>query len=395
MIAAESDVMPSEYIGREQTWLKHRVLYLYLEKWAHKVGSTVARQAGRGRRLKLWYVDCFAGPWMSSATDLRDTSVAIGLKTLQAAQAAWRERGQHFDLGALFVEKDAKAYLALKDLVAQRRGEIDAHTFHGEFGEHIEQIERRIGQDPAFLLVDPTGWDGAAMAYIKPLMRPRMRDVMVNVMFDFINRFKDDPRAFLRAQMKAFFGLGDADLPGGLSEERLIEVYRQRMGSVCGLPFVADLAIPFPEQDRTKFRLVVGGRHREILRLFRDVEYRVVGREAAVVQTEAQAREREVRTSQMDLFSHQPPDQSRRYADDHKRDLEAAESRVIQVLTDLRMLRYDDLWPRVLADHHVREADVGEIVARLREEGRVQVDGLSQRAWRVKDDHLLRFVVGR
>jgi three-Cys-motif partner protein len=62
--------MPSEYIGREHTWLKHRVLQLYLEAWAHKLGSV-----GRKRNVRLWYVDCFAGPWHAQNEELHDTSM--------------------------------------------------------------------------------------------------------------------------------------------------------------------------------------------------------------------------------------------------------------------------------------------------------------------------------
>jgi hypothetical protein len=54
--------------------------------------------------------------------------------------------------------------------------------------------------------VDPKGWKGAAMTYIAPLARRPGRDVMINVMFDHINRFKDTQLTFIRAQMQDFFG---------------------------------------------------------------------------------------------------------------------------------------------------------------------------------------------
>ena len=77
--------IPQEYEGREQTYLKHRVLTEYLAVWAHKRGS-----GGRFGPTRLWYVDCFAGPWETVASDLNDTSVAIGLQALRDAAVLLR-----------------------------------------------------------------------------------------------------------------------------------------------------------------------------------------------------------------------------------------------------------------------------------------------------------------
>jgi three-Cys-motif partner protein len=86
-------------------------------------------------------------------------------------------------------------------------GQVATHPLNCEFGEAVPKIQQLVGSDPAFIFVDPTGWKGAAMKFIAPLVdRPR-RDVLVNVMFNDVNRFKDDPRAFLRKQMEDFFGL--------------------------------------------------------------------------------------------------------------------------------------------------------------------------------------------
>ena len=62
--------IPVEYQGREQSYLKHRFLKDYLDAWGHKLGKT---------KRKLWYVDCFAGPWGSKSPDLTDTSIATAL----------------------------------------------------------------------------------------------------------------------------------------------------------------------------------------------------------------------------------------------------------------------------------------------------------------------------
>ena len=76
---------------------------------------------------------------------------------------------------------------------------------------------------------------------------------MINVMFDHINRFKDAPIPFIRTQMhEHLFG---QPLPPRLSEEVLMQSYRDQLKSTCGLQFAADLMVPQPTHERTKFRL--------------------------------------------------------------------------------------------------------------------------------------------
>ena len=260
--------VPAEYQdGREQTWFKHQVLKHYLRAWSQKLAS-VSRL---GRRVRLWYVDCFAGPWESRTEDRADTSVAIGIGALEEALETWAESPAKVEAAAIFVEKEPAAAARLREYLAGRvqRG-VTPHVLEGEFGTQVEAIRKMLGSDAAFLFVDPTGWKGAAMKFIAPLAAGNFRDVLVNVMFHHINRWKEDPREFLRQQMKDMFGLGDSDLPSGMDEDELMSLYRRRLKSMAGLPYVADLAVPHPSIDRTFFRLVVGGHHPEVVGLFRD-----------------------------------------------------------------------------------------------------------------------------
>ena len=63
-------IVPEAYYGREQTYVKHRVLKLYLDSWPQKT-----RLACSTIPISLWYIDCFAGPWNAAEDDYRDTSI--------------------------------------------------------------------------------------------------------------------------------------------------------------------------------------------------------------------------------------------------------------------------------------------------------------------------------
>jgi len=378
-------VVPPEYQGREQSYLKHRVLNEYLVSWGHKLGS-----AGRQRgRTKLWYVDTFAGPWDERQPDLADTSIAIGLGALETAAATWKERGHVVEVAALFVEKKAEAFAKLEKYLAERNGTVATRAFRGEFGDHAAEIQRCLGGDAAFIFVDPLGWKGAAMKYIAPLVGGRApRDVLINVMFDHLNRQKDRLLEHIREQMRDFFGLKEQELPPDLDEEALFDLYRSQLKAQCKLLYAADLAIPHPTMERTKFRLVVGGKSPAVMEVFRDVEARILGREAAAVREEARRRDREAKTRQLSLLS-TPPEVDRPYEIQHAMDVKDAEDDVLRSLSQTEEVAFRTLWPLILEKRHVTLSELRQIVATMRKAERIQVSNATSGERTTKDDHLL------
>jgi three-Cys-motif partner protein len=376
--------MPKEYEGREHTWLKHCVLSGYVTAWAHKLGST-----SRSRKAKLWYVDCFAGPWKAADTELRDTSIAIGLKALEAAAATWGDKGFNVDVAAVFVEKDPAAFAELRNYLDSREGAVETHPIHGEFGDSVERIEHLVGSDAAFIFVDPKGWKGVGMKYIARLLEKPQRDVLINVMFDHINRFKDDPRRFLREGIRDFFGVVEGEIRAGMDEEALLRLYRDNLKKLSGINYAADLSIPYPAKERTKLRLVVGGRHPEIVRLFRDVERKVVGGDASPVRTMAKLRREEQRTGQMALIPPTSPDTDSLYSVQHSQGLEQAKAKILQVLIDGGPLRYGDLWPQILESFHITESDLKALIKDLEAAKKLTVENRGQGERSIKDSFRL------
>lgn len=377
--------LPAEYRDREQTFFKHQVLRSYLRSWSQKMAG-ISRG---GRSVRLWYVDCFAGPWESRTIDRVDTSVAIGLGALEEALATHGASAGGVEAGAVFVEADPTSARTLRDFLNERpnRG-VTHHVLDGQFGERVPQITSLIGPDAAFVFVDPTGWKGAGMDHIAPLVAHPHRDVMVNVMFHHLNRWKDDPRAFLRRQMREFFGLADADLPAGLDEAELMALYRHQLASRANLEYVGDLAVPHPSIDRTFFRLVVGGRHPEVLHLFRDVEEKVVGRDAGELRQKAKARVREERTRTLELPLGGVSPIDIRYRRMRDEDLAAAMAAVRVRLERNGALPFGQLWPRLLGDYHITRKQLADAILGEVKAGRLAVS-LADRERTIKDDHVI------
>lgn len=361
-------MVPPEYEGREQSWLKHRILEEYLKMWSHKIGSL---------QNKIWFVDCFSGPWRSKHQDLKDTSIDIGLRVLASAKESWKDHDRDFELGAVFVEKEPSAFAELEEYLDKYHSDspIDIHPIHGRFGENTSRIERLLRDDPAFIFVDPTGFKGAAMEFIRPLLRPRVRDVLVNVMYEYANRFSAD----LQEHLLPFFRVEPEEIQD-LSESQLLALYRSKLKEHCSVRFAADLRVPRPTQERTCFRLVVGGKDKEVIKVFRDVEHRVMGSEAGhardAARRAARAR-REGGEEQMGLFGSSPeqipmPDDG--FAQQHADDLVRLREGIVSALPARDSRRWEEIWPQLLEEHHVTLSQLNRVAAQVHKEGAIIVD---------------------
>ncbi len=371
--------MTPEYEGREQSFIKHVVLTDYFEAWTYKITASKLRR-------RIWYVDCFAGPWEAKEPNLEDTSFAKALSTLNRAVAVCRGKlSRDVSANAIFVEKVPASYERLSQYVDEHSKLVDAHTFNGAFGDLVEDMAALMDGDPGFIFVDPTGWKGADMRFIKPIASIPGRDVLINVMFEHINRFKDSDHPFLPQQMRDFFGLIDDDLPPSLSEEEVMTLYRRQLQDLCGIPYVADLVVPLPTANKTKFRLVVGGHHHEALRLFRDVERKACGKVAAAVRTAARDRAREERMGMPSLFPTATPDLDPTYADLRSEGLATVRENIPRAIRRDGPLKFLDLWVRILPKFHVTVRDVSDEIVRLRDDGVVVIHDWKRRQKKLGD----------
>jgi three-Cys-motif partner protein len=227
------------YSGREQTKAKHFILKHYLEALAFKVLNF----------SDITYVDGFSGPWETQTEDFSDSSFIIALRVLQDAQKKLVERGVRRRIRCFLSETDATAYAQLKGAVApfHKPAEgFEVRTYHGKFEDAVDAINSFIGQSFPLVFIDPTGWTGYPLAKLKPLFARPKCEVVINFMYEFINRFaySDDPD--LVASLGPILGGPawrdrlDPDLPRGAAVEKL---FRETVGAALGLPFVVSTRI--------------------------------------------------------------------------------------------------------------------------------------------------------
>lgn len=375
-----SDI-PEGYRGREQSLLKHQFLRDYLPAWAHKLARGAATR-------KIWFVDCFSGPDKSTDPGLMDTSIGISLRVLSDVH---QETGR--SVGAIFIEKHKAKFGTLSRFLDSNHPNVDKYRFNSLFSESVDEVERLIGNDPAFIFVDPFGWVGAEMAHVKRLVNHgnTPRDVLVNVMFDFMNRVKSMPDPVYRRQLGDFFGLeSGVEFDTTLDEAGICELYRHQLRKICSREYTADIQIPHPTQDRTWFELVVGGGHPEVLKVFRACERRVA-EAAAPVREQAKRDKRAVSKKsrgQPELLL-QPvgADQFYNRSDDIRQIPELIRESLMR-----GAIVWVALWPKILESLHVTYSEASQAAQALARSGSITIEGLGPKERAPKDHSVLKLV---
>lgn len=372
------------YSGREQTKAKHFILKRYLQALAFKVLNF----------SDITYVDGFSGPWETQTADHSDSSFIIALNVLKDAQTQMAARGKKRRIRCFFSETDATAYKQLAAVVApfHKPDEgFEVKTYHGRFENAVDEIASFIGQSFPLVFIDPTGWTGYPLAKLKPLFaRPRC-EVLINFMYEFINRFahSDDP-LHIASLDPILGGPGwrdrlDKDLPRGAAVEKL---FRQTIETTLNMPFVVSTRIDKSTADRPHFFITYGSKNREGLMAFRNIEYTAL-REHEKNRSDASERKRAEKTGNADLFTSFYAEVREATIDDivdeHK---SRASERLVAALARTS-LKFSQIVDGLLKGFMLRETNVKDICVTLAKDGKIENSwGTGNR--KPKDDTIIK-----
>lgn len=194
---------------------------------------------------RIIYIDGFAGPGRYKQGE--DGSPIVALKAALGAIKGQPQKPYEFH----FVESKRRVAAALKaniDNLKQTRAvpdtfEIFVHereTFEEAYQGHIRARLMANPRAPAFALVDPFGWTGIPMAIFSELMRRPSTEMLLNFMFEEINRFINHPE-----QVKNFddlFACQDwrqaSGMTGGRRKRFIHDLYRDQLRGTAGAKYV-------------------------------------------------------------------------------------------------------------------------------------------------------------
>jgi three-Cys-motif partner protein len=358
------------YKGKEQTYLKHYFLERYLETVAFHIGYT---------HKEFVYVDCFSGPWLAADEELADTSIRIALDKLNYVRNGLAAQQRYANIRAVFVEKDSAAFRTLQTTLDHHRGAIKTTALPGTFEDNITAILQEVGTAFAFFFIDPKGWSGFAMDNIAPILRHQPGEVMVNFMYDFINRFINYPDPANEQSLGRFFGTTTwRDIRNVNDREGAsLECYKEQLRTFGGYPYVTSTRILKPRSDRAYFHLVYATRNPKGIIEFRRVEKQTVNEQDAV-RTTAQREHRETKTGQTELAFAPTGDLSPTTQDERTRRLHEAKERLYAILQQ-GPIQYEQLQPRILELPLVWNTDLTELLLAARQDRTIAINGMGKR----------------
>ena len=301
---------------------------------------------------------------------------------------------------ALLVEQNRKAYERLST-IGERFPQVVVRTYNGDFVELLPILLRDIPPTAfTFFLIDPKGWR-FPLERLRPLLARESSEVLFNFMFDFINRFAVHDEPAIAEALNNLMPLGNwrerliAAVREGVSpEERkeiLVEAFRENLQQLGGYKYVCETPVFRPERDRPLYSLFYATRHDTGLEIFRDCQVKTI---AAQSESRAQAKLKhiEMRSGQAEMFgsAHEmAPD--REALPFLEAEWRAAEDDLMALVPKApRSVLYRELWPQVLARRVVKRADVNEIAAQLRKDGRLRFPNWEQRQRRPRDDNFVQ-----
>lgn len=358
------------YRDRLQTYLKH----FFLERYLERVGFNIC-----SFKEDFVYVDGFSGPWKSTDETFEDTSFMIAIQKLRKVrEAIERSRGRPPKIRCIFIEKEQRAFRDLQRAV-EAIGDIDVKPIPGEFEEVVPQVLDSIGKSFSLTFIDPTGWTGFGLQRITPLLQHKPGEVIINFMFDYINRH---------------FGGSFDELFGGtgwdpsMSEAQTVQLYCERVKMAGKFSHVTSTRILKPISDRTYFHLVYATRHWKGVLEFRNVEQKFVY-EQERVRTAAKRKRRREKTGQEELFADSEFLMSERSFDlEREKRNRAAKERLRELLKLKRRIPYEELIGSVMEIPLVWRSDLNQMIMELRGH-ELEVEGLKTRERTPKPGHMI------
>lgn len=382
--------MTDPYSGREQTKTKHFILRRYLQELAFKVLTF----------SDVTYVDGFSGPWGTQTDNFADSSFKIAIDVLKDAQQKVLDAtGHHRLIRCFFSEGDPKAFALLDSSVAEHHNpktKFEIETFSGRFEDAISEIQQFIADSFSLIFIDPTGWTGYPFDKIKPLFQRRKCEVLINFMYEFVNRAAAMSDSSTIASLNPILGGPNWEqrLDPSLSRGRAVEkLFRDALRNAGGFRFVVSTKIDRATADRPHYFIVYGTKSPDGLKAFRNTEYAAL-RAHARERADAKERKRQSKSGSPDLFAGWDADVQEATIDEivaEQKELAAAG--LLQVLTLHGRLNFSQAVTLLLEAHMLRETNVKDICVDLARVGKID-NTWGYGNWKPRDDSLIRLTNG-
>lgn len=291
-----------DYVGREQSFLKHTILETYLQRLFMIIGRA---------EVIINYVDCFAGPWADDNKELKDTSIGLSIEQMRKCVATLRKNHQRsVTFRALYIEKDRVAFARLSDYLGEHRDPaVHVEYRQGDYTTLIPEIMEWSQNHFTFFFVDPKGWKGIiGPTTMQVLLERPKTEFLINLMYDFANRAasieKHEPDMVeLLGEPLTFDGNESAEI----RQDRFLGLYRKNTSHIYG-GRSAYVPINRPGTNKLLYFLVYLTRHPLGIKVFKEEAEKMMIAQR-VTHAEVQLRKQFEAAPVLDLFADNAADQ--------------------------------------------------------------------------------------
>lgn len=237
-----------DYFGwhyEEQTKIKHRVLCAYAKIWISKLG----------KYNETMFFDCHAG--CGAYIDRMTGEITYGSSFL-VEDIAWHINSKRNSKNFICACEMDQAHHDNFQKVISDIGKKTISLKNDDFQNVIvdPRVKRYYSTHPTLFFVDPFGYT-MKMSSIAKMMENRKNEVLVNFMFDFINRFLSvtDPDIW-----DDFFGSGDWRKATGMNlderEKYLVDLFKENLQKATNAKYVYAYRLCYADKDQTYYYLV-------------------------------------------------------------------------------------------------------------------------------------------
>lgn len=277
-----------------------------------------------------------------------------------------------------FSETSTEAFAQLQQAVApfhKPEEGFEIKAYHGKFEDAADEIQAFIGTSFPLIFIDPTGWTGYPFDKIKPLFGRPKCEVLINFMYEFVNRFAYSDDEDIVASLDPILGGSgwrdrlDQDLHRGVAVEKL---FRETLKSVGSFDFVVSTKIDRATAERPHFFIAYGTKSPDGLKTFRQIEYDAL-REHVKSRAHAREKKREERSKTADLFAgHQAGVQEGTIDEIVDEQKALASVDLISILSLCGPLYFSSVVVRLLQPYMLRETNIKDICVDLAKTGKIE-----------------------
>lgn len=250
------------------TEAKHEILRKYLDAWL----PIMTRWNGR-----VLYIDGFAGP--GEYIGGKDGSPIIAIKAVLEHKTNIKS-----EIIMIFIEADKERGEYLKQKVNSLNipSNIKTECICAKFDETLTEIFKYLDEQksrlaPAFVFIDPFGFTGIPFSLIERIMQNERCEVLINFMYEEINRFIDDKK--LWPSLIETFGTDKwkemiSEKDPRKRVELLHAIYKEQLEKEAGIKFVHSFKM-VNKVNKTDYFLFFGTNNIAGLKKMKEAMWRV------------------------------------------------------------------------------------------------------------------------